>query len=297
MTWFVAAIISAFALSGQALFFQRLQKLYPITTYMTYVWLGAALMLGIIFLRQPDIEPIVTNITPLILAGLTSFFGQYAYNQAIKTQNNIGYIEAVVSIRTAITFVFSIMVLNAAFDMLKLIGVIVITIGVLAVAEAFPTKRKTHEIAQDDTHEKPKHTGSQFRWLGWSFIAALSFTLMPIFLRFATDNGARAEVSIVVVLVIAGLLFLAWSGIAKTSLKIARSHISIVLIAIAFATVGNVADFISFERTPNLAYAIAISNSRMIILYIIGIVLFSEKLQSLKAIGIVLTFIGVILLS
>ncbi|MDQ7037334.1 MAG: hypothetical protein Q9P01_21570 [Anaerolineae bacterium] len=33
VTWFLAAIISAFALSGQALFFQRLQKSYPMMTY------------------------------------------------------------------------------------------------------------------------------------------------------------------------------------------------------------------------------------------------------------------------
>jgi uncharacterized membrane protein len=90
---------------------------------------------------------------------------------------------------------------------------------------------------------------------------------------------------------------MAWSGWDKSSLKIAQAHFFIVGAAIAFSTVGNVADFISFQKTPNLAYSIAISNTRMIILYILGMMLFSEKLRSLKALGIVLTFIGVIMLS
>jgi drug/metabolite transporter (DMT)-like permease len=293
MTWLTAAIISAFALSGQALFFQKLQKLYPITTFMSYVWLGSAVLLGLIFLRPPDFELIKANIVPLVLAGLTSFFGIYAYNQSIKLQNNIGYIEAVVSIRTAITFVFSIIAFNAPFDMLKLLGVVAITVGVLAVSEAFPVQQK---VKTDAPMDNVRGSTSRLGWLRWALIATVMFTLMPIFLRFATDNGAPAEVSLVVVLVVAGILFALWGYAAKTSLKIERQHIMLILMAIAVATIGNVADFISFQKTPNLAYAIAISNTRMIILYILGMVLFSEKLQSLKAVGIALTFIGVILL-
>jgi drug/metabolite transporter (DMT)-like permease len=294
MSWFVAAVISAFALSGQALFFQRLQKLYPITTFMTYVWLGAALLLGLVFLRPADIAPILDNIVALVLAGLTSFGGIYAYNQSIKTQNNIGYIEAIIAIRTAITYVFSLVILSAPFDLLKLGGVIAITVGVLVVAEAFPIARKAKTPAQS----APDSAGRlPFGWLTWAFIAAAMFTLMTIFVRYATDGGARAEVSIVVVLVVAGLLFMAWAIGEKSSLRIARPHLLTVFAAIAFATVGNVADFISFQNTPNLAYSIAISNTRMIILYVLGMVLFSEQLQRWKVIGIVLTFIGVILLS
>jgi uncharacterized membrane protein len=245
-------------------------------------------------LRPADFAPILDNSFMLILAGLTSFFGIYSYNQAIKTQNNLGYIEAIIAIRTAITYVFSMLVLNAAFDFRKVLGVIVITIGVLAVAEAFPIKRQASKKTDVANNERAKF---KLGWLAWTLIAALMFTLMPIFLRYATDGGAKAEVAIVVVLVVAGSLFLIWSNLVKNSLEIARPHIIIVLGAIAFAVVGNAADFISFQNTPNLAYAIAISNTRMIILYILGMILFSEKLQSFKAIGIVLTFIGVILLS
>jgi uncharacterized membrane protein len=295
MDWFVAALVSACALSGQALMFQRLQKHYPVTTYVTYVWLGAALLIGLIFVRAADIASITANIIPLVLAGLTSFFGIYAYTQSIKMQSNIGYIEAIVAVRTAITYVFSLVVFNAPFELLKLIGVIGITLGVLAVAEAFPAKRKNKIIPMPIAN--PVSDKWQFGWLVWAFIAAAMFTLLTIFVRLANENGARAEVALVVVLVVAGLLFCGWNVSEKRSFAIARPHIILLVAAITFATVGNVADFISFQTAPNLAYAVAVSNTRMIILYILGMILFSEKLQSIKAIGIILTFIGVIILS
>ncbi|MGB1287126.1 MAG: EamA family transporter [Aggregatilineales bacterium] len=297
MSWYVAALVSALALSGQALFFQRLQKHYAISTYMTYVWLGTAGLLAALFLRASDIPSITENIVALVLAALASFFGQYAYNQSIKTQNNIGYIEVVVAVRTAITYVFSFIAFNAAFESVKLVGVIIITVGVLIVAEAFPFQHKEEPKNAANQPEKSEKSGFQIGWLGWAMIAALMFTVMPIFVRFATDNGTRPEVALVVVLVVAGLFFLMWSGVAKTSLKIARPHIMLIVIAIAFATVGNAADFISFQKTPNLAYAIAISNTRMIILYIMGMILFAEKFEKFKGVGIILTFIGVIALS
>jgi uncharacterized membrane protein len=295
MNWFVAALVSAVALSGQALMFQRLQKHYPVTTYVTYVWFGAALLIGLIFVRPTDFAAVMANSIPLVLAGLTSFFGIFAYTQSIKLQSNIGYIEAIVAIRTAITYIFSLMVFNAPFELMKLIGVIGVTLGVLAVAEAFPMKRENKIVAIP----LPNTTKGalQFGWLVWAFIAAAMFTLLTIFVRLATDNGARAEVALVVVLIVAGLLFFTWGVTEKRSFVIARPHIILVVAAIAFATIGNVADFISFQKAPNLAYAVAVSNTRMIILYILGMVLFSEKLQSIKAIGIILTFIGVIILS
>jgi uncharacterized membrane protein len=296
MNWFVAALVSAVALSGQALMFQRLQKHYPVTTYVTYVWFGAALLIGLIFVRPSDFAAVMANSIPLILAGLTSFFGIFAYTQSIKLQSNIGYIEAIVAIRTAITYVFSLMVFNAPFELVKLIGVIGVTLGVLAVAEAFPIKRENKIVAMPLPQTANK-SALQFGWLIWAFIAAAMFTLLTIFVRLATDNGARAEVSLVVVLIVAGLLFFTWGVTEKRSFVIARPHIILIVAAIAFATIGNVADFISFQKAPNLAYAVAVSNTRMIILYILGMVLFAEKLQSIKAIGIILTFIGVIILS
>lgn len=289
MSWFVAALVAAVALSGQGLSFQRLYKLLPITTYMAYVWLGSAALLAIVFLRPEHFEVIGQNWLPLVLAGASSWIGNYAYNQALKTQNNIGYIEGIITIRTAITYVFSLVVFGAPFDATKLVGVIVVTIGVLIISESLPFQSKKKEKPKVDTV-----SGDRFGWLAWSFLGAAMFTILTIFVRYATDGGVSGEVAIVIVLVVAGLMFVGQGVHDGTSLAISRKHVIILLIAIACATIGNAADFISYANTPNLAYSIAISNTRMIILYVLGLLLFSEPFHRLKAFGIALTFVGVI---
>jgi drug/metabolite transporter (DMT)-like permease len=281
MDWFLAAIVSAIALSGQVLAFQRLQRYFPIKVYMTYVWLGAALLLAIVYLRPADFAAIRANIIMLVLAGVSSWGGIYALNQSIKHQTNIGYIEAVGALRIIITYLFSIVAFNAPFEWIKLVGVILIMSGVFAVAGTLRVDLKQFK----------------FDWVSWAVVAGLLFALLTIFVRYATDGGVTAEVATVVVLFIAGLLFLGSCVADQTPLRLGRGHIGLLAVAILFATVGNAAEFIAFEKAPNLAYAIAIDNTRLIILYIVGLVMFSEQLQRHKALGVLVTFVGVVLLS
>ena len=261
MDWFVAAIVSAIALSGQALFFQRLQRLYPVRAYLTYVWLGAAALLAVVFLRPADLPSIRDNIVPLVVAGLSSWGGIYTYNRAIKLQTNIGYIEAVVALRIAVVYVFSLWAFSAVFDLQRLLGIICILLGMFAVMGT------------------QKFDLSEFRrgWLGWALAGGMFFALLTVAARYATDGGVSAEVVTVVVLLIAGVLFLVSCRMDGTSLRIQRPHLGVLLAAIVFATVGNAAEFISFKTAPNLAYPSAIDNSRIIILYVVGLLLFSES--------------------
>ncbi|MBZ0295565.1 MAG: EamA family transporter [Anaerolineae bacterium] len=281
MDWFWAACVSAVLLSGQGLAFQQLQRHYPIQVYMTYIWWGSALILAAVFLRPAEMPAINANLLPLVLAGFASWTGVYCLNRAIKVQTNIGYIEAIIALRIVITYVFSLVALQAPFDLIKLAGVLGITIGVFAVAGAFNLNL------------------SQFRleWLKWALAASLLFAAMTIFVRTATDGGVGAEVATVVVLVVAGALFFVSSLVRRWSFRLQKQHLGLMGAAILVSAVGNAANFIAFKLAPNLAYAIAIDNTRMIILYIIGLVLFSEKIQRAKAVGIILTFAGVILMS
>ncbi len=281
MDWFPAAIISALGLSAQALVFQRLQKHYPINTFMTYAWLGATAVLALLFLRPADFDAIGRNILPLALSGITSMAGNYAYNRAIRLQGNIGYIEAVMSWRLVITYIYSIIMLNAAFELPRLLGMILIIAGVLAVSDAWRIK------AQDLT----------LKWLSWALLGGLSFALVSIFVRFANDDGIRGEVSLIVVLLVAGIGFLGGAIGEKSSLKIRFQHMHLFIAVIACAVLGNAALFIAYAKAPNLAYAIAIDNSRIIILYLVGLVIFSQSWVGAKAVGIALTFGGILLLA
>ncbi len=281
MDWFPAAIISAVGLSAQALVFQRLQKHYPINTFMTWAWLGGALALAVLFLRPAHLDAIVRNIVPLALCGLASTVGNYAYNRAIRLQGNIGYVEAIMSWRLVITYIYSLLVLGAAFEQLRLAGMILIIAGVLTVSGAWRMKTADLKLA----------------WLSWALLGGLSFALMSIFVRFANDDGVSGEVSLIIVLLVSGIGFLAGAIGEKSSLKVKPAHSHLIIAVIVCAVLGNAALFVAYAKSPNLAYAIAIDNSRIIILYLIGLVMFSESWSRAKAIGIALTFVGILLLA
>jgi drug/metabolite transporter (DMT)-like permease len=281
MSWFTAAVFSAIALSGQGLAFQRLQGKHPINVFMTYIWLGAGFVLAIFFLPGTDLAVLVRNMHWLVFSGLCSWVGIYAYNRAIQLQTNIGYIEAVAALRIVLTYVYSIAAFGAVFEGIKLTGVVLVMIGVFAVAGTLRIRRS--DLSLD--------------WLVWGLLAGLCFGLLTIAVRYATDDGVDAKVATLAVLFVAGTMFLCATVVSHTSLRLERRHYPMVVITIAFASVGNATEFIAFERTPNLAYAIAIDNTRMIILFLVGMFLFSEELNRVRALGIIFTFSGVILLS
>ena len=281
MDWFTAALVSAFGLSAQALVFQRLQKYYPINTFMTYAWLGAAALLTLLYMQSADFDAITRNIVPLALTGLFSTTGNYAYNRAIRLQGNIGYVEAVMSWRLILTYVYSLLILNAGFEPLRLAGMILIVSGVLAVSGAWRMRTKDVKLA----------------WLGWALFGGLSFALMSILVRFANDDGVSAESSLVIVLLISGIGFLFAAISERSSLKVSVSHVHLIGAVIACAALGNAALFVAYATAPNLAYGIAIDNSRIIILYLAGLAMFSQSWAPVKAIGIALAFSGILLLA
>jgi drug/metabolite transporter (DMT)-like permease len=281
MTWYIAAIISAFALSGQALAFQRLQRYFPIKVYLAYVWLGAAFALGLFYFRPSDLPIIWANMLPLTIAALSSLGGIYTYNKAIKVQTNIGYIEGVAAIRIPITYIVSLLLFQAEFDLIRLIGIGLTTYGVYLVAGRLKFERDRFQLD----------------WVIWALAAGLFFALLTIFVRFATDGGISAQLATVYVLFVAGNIFLLSGAVDKTPLRPQASHLWLIIVAIFFATIGNATEFIAFETAPNLAYAVAIDNTRMIILYLVGIIAFSEPPQRIKPLGITLAFLGVVLLS
>ncbi|MGB1286482.1 MAG: hypothetical protein ACPG7F_08120 [Aggregatilineales bacterium] len=292
MTWFLAALLASVFFSGQALIFQQLQKHYPISVFMTLVRLGSGTLLAFFFLRPDDI-PLLTQFAPhLILSAFCSWAGTYAYNRAIRAQDNIGYVHAVLGAQTALSYGYSLLFLNASFEWLRLGGVITLTAGALLVSGVL----QQSQHVPDEKNAQSSVSGVPV-WFLWALLAAILFTIMTIFVRYTTDNGVASQDALAIILLITGVLFLGGCFQTGQSLSIAAAHRPLLIGAILLAAIGNLLEFFSYENTPNLAYTIAISNTRMILLYIIGLWMFSQKVQLLRAAGIALAFIGVMALS
>lgn len=258
---------------------QKLQASYPITTYMAYIWLGGAITLGILFAR-PTPYLTLTNIGILAVGGVASWAGMYSYNLAIRYQSNLGYIEALTSTRVVITYFVSLLFFNAILDVPKLIAIIGLVIGVVMVTGS-------------QNRDKPKDRNF---WVLWAALSGVAFAVVITCTKVVLARGLDTYTTTAAILLGAGLIYISSAVLNHTSLKLSGGTLTISL-AIVFAVAGNVFAFTSFGKAPNLAYPVAISNSRIILLYLIAVATRSDKLESWRAIGVILAFVCVALFS
>ena len=280
VTWYIASIISAFSLSGMLFCFQFLQKRYPVSVYLFYVWLGSALFFGFYFIGSPITIKIIA-LTILILAGIASWIGNYSYNVAIGIQSNLGFVEAASSIRLPLLYVASLSLFDGQIDILRLIALGTMIIGIYLVSgrtgggNNLVTKRS---------------------WLMWAILSGTMFAFLAIATRFANEQGISSNQSLFVVMFV-GAIFYGTSAIfGKESLKLNKG-LGVLILALIAAIIGNASLFWAFNNANNLAYPTIISNSRVVILYLISIIINHKRVDVKGAIGIFLTFISIIFLN
>lgn len=285
-SWYLSAIISAFAFSGQFLGMQRLQKTYPITVYMTYIWLLSGILLGVIFIRPTTFSIsgllyLGPTLMYLVLGGIASWGGMYAYNAAIKFQPNVGFVEAISSLRIAIVYVASLLFLSAPLDPLRAIAVLSMVVGILLVV-----------------HRKhaPHLSNIPGMWVVWSALSGVMFSLLVFFTRLSIASGLDAPSVTAITLLIAGSIFLVASLRSGVSLR-PKGSLLIILFTTFFAIVGNTLLFYSYGGAPNLAYPVAISNGRLVLLYLAALLVGLDRFDRIRAGGVAITFISMVLLS
>ena len=279
MNWYISIIISVVALTGQFLCMKKLQASYPITTYMTYIWLGGAIALGVLFVR-PTPYLSLTNLGVLAVGSVASWAGMYSYNLAIKHQPNLGYIEALSSTRIIIAYCVSLIFFNAVPDVFKLLAIIGLVFGVVIVTSS----RGSHKQQEGKI------------WILWAALSGVLFAVVITCTKIVMAGGLDSYTTTAGILLGAGLIYISSATLNHVSLKLSGGTL-IIGLAIVFAVVGNVFAFNSFGKAPNMAYPVAISNSRIILLYLIAIVTGSDRLEFSRAIGVILAFICVALFS
>ena len=272
MNWYIAAVAAAIFYAAQMLGLRRLQRHYPIPVYMAYVWLGAGAVIGLLFLRTTAaLDPI--TILYVAVAAVGSWAGMYGVNRAIGLQPNVGYVDAVGTLRLGLMYGASIALFGAVFEPLKLVA---LAGGAVGVALIVGLRRDTTAPADR-------------RWVVWLLFAVVCFTVLFVCVRLATSRGLDARAATSLVMLIAGALYVAMAWRGGHSLRPSADWPMIVL-TIAFSTIGNVAFFTSLVSAPNLAYTDAVVNLRLIILYAAALITGADRLHPVRALGIAVTF-------
>lgn len=256
---------------------RRLQRSYPIPVYMAYIWLGAGTLIGLLFIRSGE-DLRGANWALILGAAVGSWAGMYAVNQAIRLQPNLGYIDAVGTLRLGLIYVLSIALFGAIFEPLKLLALLGVAAGVILIVG----------VGQEKSQGE-----SDRRWVMWQLFAVLCFTLLFGCVRMTTANGADARVVTSLVMLVAGMLYVASyvaSAIRNRHSLYPSNDRPMILLTIVASVIGNIAFFTSLASAPNLAYTDAIVNLRLVILYVIALVMGADQLDTTKALGIALTF-------
>ncbi len=279
MTWSLYALTAAIAYTAQMLGMQRLQKSYPISVFMAYLWIGAGTLIGIVFIRPTEHLPLEDGLL-LCIAAFASWMGMHAVNAAIKIQPNIGYVSAVGSVRLIFAYVVSLWLFGALFEPVKLIYVAGTAMGAILVVG----------LRRQDRASK------QTPWVLWTLLSSVSFTLLFVCAKALAMTGFDVRAATSILMLLAGLMYVGSSVHNGQSLKPTRDHLTLVA-TIALSTIGNAAFFSSLAAAPNLAYPAAIDNLRIILLYLAALIVGTDRLEPIKGFGILLTFACAVLLA
>jgi drug/metabolite transporter (DMT)-like permease len=272
LNWYIYAITAAVCYAAQMLGFRRLQKNYPIPVYMAYVWSGAGLLIGMAFIRST--ENLTAPILLLLLVGAVgSWAGMYCVNKAVRLQPNLGYVDAVGTMRLGLIYALSVICFGASFEPIKLVFVAGSAIGVVLIIGL--TKSGTGPASKS--------------WAGWILVSIVCFSVMFVCIRTVTAQGTDARTGTSLLMLIAGAMYVASALRGGHSLTPAHDW-PIILAVIAFSAIGNVAFFSSLTSAPNLAYTDSIVNLRIVFLYMAALALGADRLQPLKALGVAITF-------
>ena len=279
MTWYLYALTASIAYTAQMLGMQRLQKSYPISVFMAYLWIGAGTLIGIFFIR-PTEHLTLENGLLLGVAAFASWMGMHAVNSAIRIQPNIGYVSAVGSIRLIFAYGVSLLLFGTLFEPVKLIYVAGTAIGATMVVGL---RRQDGE-------------GKQTTWVLWTLLSSVSFTLLFACARALAMRGLDVRAATSMLMLLAGLMYVGSSVHKGRNLKPTSDRLALVA-TIAFSAIGNVAFFSSLAEAPNLAYPGAVDNLRIILLYLAALIVGTDRLEPTRGFGILLTFACAVLLA
>lgn len=280
-SWYIFSLLSVICVTGASFCFLRLQKSYSIAVYLFYIWGATGLLLTpVLFLRYKNISLTVDDILILTFAGIASWLGNYAYNQAFSVETNIGYVEAVSSVRIPVVYVISLFFFGAFFEVAKFLAIFLMLFGIYLVNRS-PSSR-------EDPTDKV--------WVLWAFVSGLMFAFLIISNRFLSDRGIDALTAVPIWILIASVCY-GLNGIFQNrNFRIDHDR-KIIVLAILFTIVGQLALFTAYNTAPNLAYPAAISNSRMVLMYMISVLFITKQYNFYRSLGVMMATIGVIMLS
>jgi len=216
----------------------------------------------------------------VFVAAFSSWLGNYSYSRAILTQPNLGYIETIANVRLALTYFFSIYFWNNNIDLIRLGGLVGISIAIFLVTYS----------------PSGESQGGHGAWWWWAFLAGVMYAVLAVANKILFIQGVKPQVALSAWALVTALLYGGLSLKNKQSLVI-KNQKWLILLAVFLSIIANVTLLSAYNTAPNLAYPTAISGSRSVLLFLIAVVFKMDKMNLRRFVGVLLAFGSAILLA
>ncbi|PIZ29957.1 MAG: hypothetical protein COY40_05760 [Alphaproteobacteria bacterium CG_4_10_14_0_8_um_filter_53_9] len=134
-------------------------------------------------------------------------------------------------------------------------------------------------------------------WLTHTFLALLGFSGIYIFITLLTRGGLHPITLNFWFFLLTAIGFYILSLFMHQSLSVPSKHYGLLAGLIIVAVFGNLFSVYAYASAPNAAYATAIISTATVALALFSYVFLAAPFSALKFIGIILSVVGVILIS
>ena len=296
MPWFAYSILSSVLMVGLYLGIRWLTGKGFAPRQILLFLIGFAL-LGFLGATAPSLGEVLSSekffsfLAAGTFAGIFSSIGHWADFEAIKRAPNPGFSTSIRNSSILPVTLFSVVLFDSQFQLLKLGGVFLILAGIIAlVVQRKPSSQE----------KRIKPTAQESTWIPLAFIALAGYTLTVLGMKKATLLGFSPP-EICLCIYIVNFLFFTFicrkdiRGYFQDKTRL-RFFLPVVLACAFFAFAVNLLNVKGIELAPNPGYHEAIRNTNVLFLTFLSIPLFSASMDKQKILGVIITVVGILIL-
>ncbi len=281
--WIVYAVLSAIAAGITTIFLKK--GIHTTNTNMalalrTLVVLIFSIVIVLIIGSYKEIYYINTKTWVfLILSGFSTGAGWYYYYKALQI-GNVKNVSPLSKSSLVLTIILSFILLNEKITLLKIISLIIITLGTYYIIDY----KKTEEKKENNN-----------KWIIYALLSLIFSALTPIFGKIGIENvESNLGTSIrVFVVVISAWLILFIKKEYKEIKNINKSEIKYIIIS---GITGGSSWLLYYKALQNgiTSAVAAIDKLSVLVAVILSYFIFNEKMKVKEVIGLILILIGTI---
>lgn len=293
MPWYIYSILASSLFVGMILCTRYLGN-KGFFSKQILVFLLGFVFLGFFLLNLGSFNDIIesehfgTFLFVMIIAGISSVIGNWTSFTSIIKSPNPGFSGAIKNVNILLITIFSVLILGSPLSFIKLVGVLLVIIGVAVV------------IIEKNNVSYKKADKFFSRWEVLSLIAAFGFTIAILAIKKASQLGFS---SLQINFFLFGFNFLAFVFLTREEIKSyfqdkikLKKFLPIVFLAATFSFLANLFNVKGVSIAPNPGYHQAIQGTQILITTLISVPLFGIKFNKRKLLGVVIVLLGTIIL-